>query len=80
MDGKFELLINEIDYQKLNITGIAETRWSGKGHFEHDDYYVVYSGADKTGLSGVAIILDPITKKSLLSEDYINKIILNTDN
>ena len=75
-DGKFELLVNEIDFLKLNIVGISETRWAGKGHFEHDDYYIVYSGKDETGYGGVAIILDPKTKKSLLSEDYINERII----
>ena len=72
-DGKFELLVNEIDFLKLNIVGISETRWAGKGHFEHDDYYIVYSGKDKSGYGGVAIILDPKMKKSLLSEDYISE-------
>ena len=72
-DGKFELLINEIHHHKFNVTGIAETRWSGSGHFEHDGHYIVYSGADKSGYGGVALILDPITKKSLLCEDYINE-------
>ena len=51
---------------------MSETRWAGSGHFEQDEYYVVYSGGDKTGYGGVAIILDPQTKKSILSEDYIN--------
>ena len=55
------------------MTGIAETRWSGMGHFEHDGHYIVYSGAEKSGYGGVALVLDPITKKSLLSEDYINE-------
>ena len=72
IEGKFELLINEIKSQNINITGISETRWAGEGHFEHDDYYIVYSGRKETGYGGVAIILDPITKKSLLSEDYVS--------
>ena len=36
-------------------------------------FYVVYSGRKETGYGGVAIILDPKTKRSLLSEDYINE-------
>ena len=72
-DGKFELLINEIKHHNFNITGISETRWSGSGHFEHDGHYIVYSGADKSGQGGVALVLDPNTKKSLLGEDYINE-------
>ena len=55
-----------------HIVGISEIRWAGSGHFEQDGYYVVYSGGDKSGYGGVAIILDPQTKKSLLSEDYVN--------
>ena len=70
-DGKFELLVNELKYHNFNVTGLAETRWSGMGHFEHEGYYIVYSGADKSGQGGVALVLDPNTKKSLLSEDYI---------
>ena len=62
-----------MNHHKFNVTGLAETRWSGSGHFEHDGYYIVYSGAEKSGYGGVALILDPITKKSLLSEDYINE-------
>ena len=71
-EGKFELLINETSYLNMNITGIAETRWAGEGHFEQEDNYIVYSGRKETGYGGVAIILDPNTKKSLLSEDYVS--------
>ena len=46
-EGKFELLINEISHYDFNIIGVSETRWSGKGHFEHDGNYVVFSGQRK---------------------------------
>ena len=76
-DGKFELLLHEIKDLNVNIIGLAETRWSGKGHFEQDGYYIIYSGGEKSGYGGVAIVLDAKTKKSILSEDYIsNRIVM----
>lgn len=73
--GKMRLLINELEHWKMNITGLSEIRWKGSGHFDSNNHCIIYSGNDE-GTGGVAIILDPVTKKSLISYDAISNRIL----
>ena len=56
--GKLDLLLKELDRSQMNITGLCEVRWSGEGKFRHGDYTIVYSGNEKGGSRGVAIVLD----------------------
>ena len=74
--GKLHLLIRELEIQNINITGITECRWKGNGHFHHGDHYVIYSGTDKGGQSGVAVILDKEAKKGLISYNAVSDRIL----
>ena len=52
--GTLEFLTREMDRCHVNILGIAELRWSGKGHFSTDDHTIYYSGNEKGGSNGVA--------------------------
>ena len=72
--GKLYLLCRELAAQNIGITGICEHRWSGSGHFNCEDHLVIYSGAEKSGQSGVAMILDK--EKGFLSYDAISDRIL----
>ena len=56
--GKLELLLKELEGYNLKVTELCETRWSGSGVFSREDHTIVYSGTDKGGRSGVAVILD----------------------
>ena len=54
--AKLDILIEEMKHQKLNILGLCETRWSGKGKFVRGDHTIVFSGSPKVGHRGVAVI------------------------
>ena len=72
--GKLHLLIEELQRNKLRITGISETRWSNKGHFPTINGHTVYfSGATRTGQKGVAIILDNKMSKAVLGYNPVNE-------
>ncbi|XP_037787797.1 craniofacial development protein 2-like [Penaeus monodon] len=55
----------EMTQLKVNILGICETRWTGSGEFNSDNFRVLYSGGVKHE-QGVAMILDKENAKSLL--------------
>ena len=42
---------------KINILGIAETRWQGTNSIKHKGKFMIYSGGDKHE-RGVGIIFD----------------------
>ena len=50
--GKLHLLLLELEQQKIDITGLAETQWKGKSHFMSSN------NADEGGQSGVVIVLN----------------------
>jgi len=62
--GKIENVEAEINRLIIRCLGLAETRWTGKGHFLTDTgCTVVYSGNDTLRAAGVAVILDRGTSK-----------------
>ena len=71
--GKLHLLIDELDYLKCGITGLAEVRWAGKGSFRtRKEYSVFYSGNEKGGQKGVALILNPKMANAVLGYNPMN--------
>ena len=71
-EGKLELLLKELEDHIVNITGLCETRWKGEGVFELGDHTIVFSGNDRGGSRGVAIILDKYHGKCLRSHNAIS--------
>ena len=55
-----------MDRMKINILGIAETRWQGTNSIKHKGKFMIYSGGDKHE-RGVGIIFDETAPKSLKS-------------
>jgi len=65
--GKLETVEHEMTMLNIRCLGLAETRWTGKGHFLSDTgCTVIYSGNDKLKAAGVAVLLDHGLGKSLL--------------
>ena len=54
--GKLDNLIQELNHMKIDIMGIAETRWTDTGKIIKDDYTKIYSGGEDHK-NGVGIIL-----------------------
>lgn len=62
--GKLHNVVKEMKRLKVNIMGIAETRWTGSGRITTDGNTLIYSGAEEHE-RGVAILLDKQTSRSL---------------
>ena len=63
--GKLDNLIQELNHIKLNIMGIAETRWTDTGKIVKDNYTMIYSGGEDHK-NGVGIILRNKVAKSMI--------------
>ena len=75
--GKLYALIKELEVLDLDILGISETRWSGSGQFDCLDSTIMYSGTEeRTGQSGVAIIVRGKARNSVISFNPISDRIL----
>ena len=70
--AKLDLLLDEMDQEKINILGLCEIRWSKEGKFSRGDHTVIYSGNAKGGDYGIGIILDKKHAASLKSYNCIN--------
>ena len=42
----------------INILGISELKWTGRGEFNSEDYYIYYCGQETLRRKGVAIIVN----------------------
>jgi len=56
--GKLEVVEHEMTRLNILCLGLAETRWTVKGHFLTDTgCTVIYSGNDKLKAAGVVVLL-----------------------
>ena len=42
----------------IDILGISELKWTGKGEFNLDDHYIYYCGQESLRRNGVAIMVN----------------------
>ena len=54
--GKLQVVKQEMARVNINILGISELKWTGKGEFNSDDHYIYYCGQESLRRNGVAII------------------------
>ena len=59
--GKLEAVKQEMARVNVDILGISELKWTGKGEFNLDDHYIYYCGQESLRRNGVAIT---VSKKS----------------
>ena len=55
----------------IDILGISELKWTGKGEFNSDDHCIYYCGQESLRRNGVAIIVKKESKMQHL--DYFSK-------
>ena len=67
--GKLEVIKQEM--ARVNILGISELRWTGKGEFNSDDHYIYYCGQESLRRNGAAIIVNKGSEMQYL--DAISK-------
>ena len=67
--GKLEVIKQEM--ARVNILGISELRWTGKGEFNSDDHYIYYCGQESLRRNGAAIMVNKESEMQYL--DAISK-------
>ena len=56
--GKLEVVKQEMTRVNIDILGISELKWIGKGEFNSDDHYIYYCQQESLRRNGVAIIVN----------------------
>ena len=59
-----EVVKQEMARVNINILGISELKWSGKGKFNSDDHYIYYCGQESLRRNGEALIVNKSPKCS----------------
>ena len=64
IQGKLEVVKQEMARVNVNILGINELKWIGMGEFNSDDHYIYYFGQESLRKNGIAIIVNKSLKCS----------------
>ena len=64
--GKLKVVKQEMARMNINILGISELKWTGKGKFNSDDHYIYYCGQESLGRNGVALTANQRLQSSAL--------------
>ncbi|KAL4135345.1 hypothetical protein QTP88_006960 [Uroleucon formosanum] len=70
--GKLENLKIEMERLKIDIIGISEIKWTGKGDFWSEGYRIIFSGDDHR-VTGVGFILNKEIGKKVVEVVQYNK-------
>lgn len=71
-EGKLEIVLAEMKRLNIELLGVSELGWIGKGHFQSGEYKVIFSGNDKERRKGNAIICGRKSARALLGYDVVN--------
>ena len=55
---KSEVVKQEMARVNIDILGISELKWTGKGEFNSDDHCIYYCGQESLRINGVAIMVN----------------------
>ena len=64
--GKLEVVKQGMAKVNINILGISELKWTGKGEFNSDDHYVYYCAQEFLRRNGVAIMVNKRVQNAVL--------------
>jgi exonuclease III len=71
--GKLEMLEKELEAFNIQLCGLSEVWWKGKGHFTTDaGHKVIFSGEENQQRKGVGFWLHKSTAKCLISYEPVN--------
>ena len=62
---KLEVVKQETARVNIDILGISELEWTGRGEFNSDDHYIYYCGQESLRRNGVAFIDNKRVKCSI---------------
>ena len=69
--GKLEGMKQEMARMNIDILGISELKWTGKGEFKSNDHYIYYCGQESLRRNAVAIMVNKESEMQYL--DAISK-------
>ena len=72
IQGKLELVRQEMARVNIDILGISELKWTGMGEFNSDDHYIYYCGQESLRRNGVAIIVNKRFQNAVLGWNLKN--------
>ena len=55
--GKLEVIKQKMVRVNLDILGISEIKWTGRGEFNSDDHCIYYCGQESLRRNGVTLIV-----------------------
>ena len=64
--GKLEVVKQEMARVNVDILGISELKWTGKGEFNSDDHYIYYCRQESLRSNEVAIIVNKRIQNAVL--------------
>ena len=64
IQGKLEVVKQEMARVNVNILGISKLKWTEMGEFNSDEHYIYYCGQQSLRRNGVAIIVNKSPKYS----------------
>ena len=64
--GKLEVVKKEMARVNIDILGISELKWTGKGEFNSDNHYIYYCGQESLRRNGVASIVNKRVQNAVL--------------
>ena len=64
--GKLEVVKQEMARVNVDILGISELKWTGKGEFKSDDHHIYYCGQESLRRNGVAIMVNKRIRNAVL--------------
>ena len=66
IQGKLEVVKQEMARVNVDILGISELKRTGMGEFNSDDHYIYYCGQESLRRNGVAIIVNRRVRNAVL--------------
>ena len=64
--SKLEAVKQEMARVNVDILGIRELKWTGKGEFKSDDHYIYYCWQESLRRNGVAIMVNKRVRNAVL--------------
>ena len=66
IQGKLEVVKQEMARVTMDILGISELKWTGMGEFNSDDHYIYYAWQESLKRNRVAIIVNKRVQNAVL--------------
>ena len=75
--GKLEVVKLEMARMNIDILGISELKWTGRGEFNSDDHYIHYYGQESLRRNGVALIVNIGVQNAVLGCNLKNNTMIS---